>query len=180
MSDHLVPRCFDADWTADTGAWHLLLEDLTDSHVIATRWPLPPTPTQCEDIIRARARFHAAWWDDPRLGVAVGNCRRTSPRSATSGCRSWQTQVSPGFAERLGDRLPSPNAGMLYARLLRPRAAAARRAIAPIVGIMTIVQGDRARLELLPAARPREATMPGCSIGMPGASTPLRDRPCPT
>src|ERR1700730_7651504 len=33
MSDHLVPRCFDAHRDADTGACHLLLEDLTDSHL---------------------------------------------------------------------------------------------------------------------------------------------------
>jgi hypothetical protein len=34
MSDHLVPRCFDAHWDADTGGWHLLLEDLTESHLV--------------------------------------------------------------------------------------------------------------------------------------------------
>src|SRR5262245_41325509 len=43
MSTRLVPRCFEAVWDPDTKAWHLLLEDLTDSHVIATIWPLPPT-----------------------------------------------------------------------------------------------------------------------------------------
>ena len=67
-----VPRCFGAHWDPGTGAWHLLFEDLSDSHFVATRWPLPPTPAQCESIIRMRARFHAAWWDDARLGVAVG------------------------------------------------------------------------------------------------------------
>ena len=46
MSARLVPRCFEAVWDADTKAWHLLLEDLTDSHVIATTWPLPPTMEQ--------------------------------------------------------------------------------------------------------------------------------------
>src|SRR5215813_13760109 len=37
----LVPRCFDALWDAQAHAWYLVLEDLTDSHVIATTWPLP-------------------------------------------------------------------------------------------------------------------------------------------
>jgi hypothetical protein len=68
----LVPRCFEAKWEADTRAWHLLLEDLTDSHVVATMWPLPPTAEQCERVLRARARFHALWWDDARLGTTVG------------------------------------------------------------------------------------------------------------
>jgi hypothetical protein len=68
-----VPRCFEVLWDEDTKTWHLLLEDLTDSHVIATTWPLPPTFEQCESILRARARFHAAWWDDLPLGASVGN-----------------------------------------------------------------------------------------------------------
>jgi hypothetical protein len=42
MSARVVPRCFEALWEPDTKAWHLVLEDLTDSHVIATAWPLPP------------------------------------------------------------------------------------------------------------------------------------------
>jgi hypothetical protein len=68
----LVPRCFDAVWDAGTNAWHLLLEDLTDSHLILQNWPLPPTLEQSRRIIAARAHFHAAWWDDPRLGSTIG------------------------------------------------------------------------------------------------------------
>ena len=72
MSKCLVPRCFEAHWDSDTNAWHLLLEDLTDTHVVATTWPLPPTTEQCEQILRALARLHAEWWDHSRLGVSVG------------------------------------------------------------------------------------------------------------
>src|SRR6185436_13722733 len=38
----LLPRCFDAQASPDGSTWHLLLEDLTDTHFIATPWPLPP------------------------------------------------------------------------------------------------------------------------------------------
>src|ERR1700722_429965 len=38
MSKGLVPRCFEAHWDSGTNAWHLLLEDLTDTHVVATIW----------------------------------------------------------------------------------------------------------------------------------------------
>ena len=72
MQVELVPRCFEANWEPDTRAWHLLLEDLTDSHLIATTWPVPPSTEECEKIVCARARFHAQWWDDPRLGSTVG------------------------------------------------------------------------------------------------------------
>jgi hypothetical protein len=50
----------------------LLLEDLTDTHFIATEWPLPPTLAQCETMVRGLARFHGAWWDSPHLGTSVG------------------------------------------------------------------------------------------------------------
>ena len=56
-----VPRCFGAHCDPDSGAWHLLFEDLSESHFVATQWPLPPTLAQCESIIRMRARVHAAW-----------------------------------------------------------------------------------------------------------------------
>jgi hypothetical protein len=46
MPLRVVPRCFEAAWDADKKDWHLLLEDLTSSHMIATAWPLPPTQEQ--------------------------------------------------------------------------------------------------------------------------------------
>jgi hypothetical protein len=73
MSARLVPRCFDAVWREDTNDWHLLLEDLTGTHFALTLWPMPPTREQSERIIAARARFHAQWWDDPRLGISIGS-----------------------------------------------------------------------------------------------------------
>ena len=45
MPVRLTPRCFGAHADPATKTWHLLLEDLTDTHDIATRWPLPPSPT---------------------------------------------------------------------------------------------------------------------------------------
>ncbi len=98
-----VPRCFEASWASDTKAWHLLLEDLGDSHVIATKWPLPPTVAQCQSIMRARARFQAAWWDDARLGVSIGS----QPDSEETD-RQVQRLVErfAKFADFMGDRLP--------------------------------------------------------------------------
>jgi hypothetical protein len=72
MPAGIVPRCFEASWNEETKAWHLLLEDMTDTHRIATVWPLPPTADECKAVMRALAGAHAAWWDDPRLGNSVG------------------------------------------------------------------------------------------------------------
>jgi hypothetical protein len=60
MSPPLVPRCFEAHWEAEMESWRLLLEELTESHYIATVWPLPPMMEQCAKIVRRRARLHAA------------------------------------------------------------------------------------------------------------------------
>src|SRR5258705_13300672 len=71
------------------------VEDLTDSHVIATTWPLPPTLDQCRTIARARARFHALWWDDPRLGTAVGAWTDADPWTGICNACRTRWRVSP-------------------------------------------------------------------------------------
>jgi hypothetical protein len=104
VANGVVPRCFDAQATTAGQPWHLLLEDLTDSHATPTAWPLPPSAAQCERVVQAFARFHAAWWDDARLGVSVGVWRDVA----------WMQQLLQRFAavfadfiDRHGDRMPA-------------------------------------------------------------------------
>lgn len=110
MPSGLVPGCFEANFNDETKAWHLLLEDLTESHFIATAWPLPPTFEECKSIVRALARVHAAWWDHPRLGNSVGawldddDPRKLADRVAA-------------FVDQVGDRLPEERRE-LYRRLI--------------------------------------------------------------
>lgn len=131
----LLPYCLDAAWDAATRDWHLLLEDLTDSHFIATAWPLPPAEAQCALIVSTLARFHAAWWDDARLGTEIG---------------IWLDEQLPkrlgdfadrfaGFADQLGDRL-TPERRQLYERFMQaaPRLAERYRARRN----MTVAHGD--------------------------------------
>jgi hypothetical protein len=110
----VVPRCFEAVEATGTRAWHLLLEDLTESHCIATEWPLPPTVAQCESIVQAWARFHAAWWDDPRLGVSVG--KWSDAAGWEQPLQNLAAQVA-WFTDRFGELL-SPERRDLYRRLL--------------------------------------------------------------
>jgi hypothetical protein len=114
LTGRTVPRCFDAQWNAENQAWHLLLEDLTDTHVIATQWPLPPTQPQCEAILTARARLQAAWWDDPRLGVSVGHWINGDE---VVRYQRHQQRNFASFADRLGDNL-SARRRELYERFL--------------------------------------------------------------
>jgi thiamine kinase-like enzyme len=114
LPERLVPRCFEVLEATDTSAWHLLLEDLTDSHFIATAWPLPPTLEQCESIVQAQARFHAAWWDNPRLGASVGSWRDTD--AIDRDLRSFAEKFAR-FTDRFGEIMP-PERRDLYQRLL--------------------------------------------------------------
>jgi hypothetical protein len=132
----LVPRCFEAAHDGDTPAWHLLLEDLTDTHKVVSQWPLPPTLAECEHLLDALARFHAAWWDEPRLGVSVGTWLDADAIERQTAQLAQRVTV---FVDRLGDRLSAERRD-LYTRLLdaAPRLYArytARRHL-------TIVHGD--------------------------------------
>jgi hypothetical protein len=115
MSARVAPRCYEAHWAPETEAWRLLLEDLTDSHAPPTQWPLPPTVEQSKRIVSALARFHAAWWDDPRLGLSVGTWLDTD---AMDPRMQGFASVLERFADRFGDLLPRERRG-LYERLLR-------------------------------------------------------------
>jgi hypothetical protein len=136
MPPGIVPRCFAAHWDDDTGTWHLLLEDLTDSHAVATRWPLPPDFPQCEAIVRTRARCQAAFWNDARLGVSIGSWQDASAQEEAT-----KTMVShfSHFADEMGDRL-SRERRCLYDRLFDSAPRLIQRYLSH--RHMTIIQGD--------------------------------------
>ncbi len=133
MTPPLTPRCFEAHWDARTEAWHLLLEDLTHTHSIPTTWPLPPTRDQCERIVQARARFQAAFWDDPRLGDSIGEWR-----DAEAYVQRF-SDILARFCDRFGDQMPSERRH-LYQQII----AEAPRLFARYQSRrhLTIVQGD--------------------------------------
>jgi hypothetical protein len=131
-----VPRCFEAHWDAGTNAWHILLEDLSETHVIASPWPLPPTMRQCESIMRARARCHAAWWNDPRLRVTVGS--PLAPEAVTRNLQDFGEKFAH-FADRIGNSLPRERR-KLFERLLDAGPRLAARYVAG--GNLTLLQGD--------------------------------------
>jgi Ecdysteroid kinase-like family len=114
MPTGLLPFCYDSSWNEETHAWHLLLEDLTDTHQLATAWPTPPMLEVAKSIVEALAQLHAAWWDDPRLGRSVGTFM------AQSGIDELMSRFAghfEGFANHLGDRL-SDDRRAIYRRLI--------------------------------------------------------------
>jgi hypothetical protein len=132
----LLPLCHEATWDEASKAWHLLLEDLTDTHATPTAWPLPPSLAQAGAILRQRARFHAAWWDDPRLGREIG----AWPTEAASAEHLRRMEAAyRALLERTPDLFP-PARRELYARLF----AAAPRLMARDHSRrhMTVTHGD--------------------------------------
>ena len=117
----LVPRCFEAYAADATSPGHLVLEDLTETHALATEWPLPPSEAQCRTLIGSLARLHAAWWDDPRLGVTVGTPFDDAAMDRFIRQVAGHFEV---FAGRLGDELSAERRAFyegLFAALPRLR-----------------------------------------------------------
>lgn len=114
MPRGLVPRCFDGRFNEDGLAWYLLLEDLTDSHNIATQWPLPPSREQATAIVTTLARWHAAWWDHDGFGDTVGTWMSTDDSA-----KLMETFAGhyDRFADLLGDRL-SEERRILFRRFI--------------------------------------------------------------
>jgi hypothetical protein len=110
----LVPRCFEAHHAVAATPWHLVLEDLTETHAVPTEWPLPPSEAQCRSIVGSLARFHAAWWEDPRLGVWVG---AWPDDAAVDQFVQQMARHFEVFANRLGDEL-SGEQRVFYERLI--------------------------------------------------------------
>ena len=134
MDSPPAARCYDAVFEPLTGHYHFLLEDLSATHAHVGN-PLPPSLPECEQIVECAARFHAAWWDHPRIGTKIGRPfldERHSKRADTIKNRTDK------FLALLGDRISVPRREVLldlsavYPRLLERQSA----------GHLTITHGD--------------------------------------
>ncbi|WP_246789895.1 phosphotransferase family protein [Bradyrhizobium sp. CCBAU 51765] len=132
----LVPRCFDGYFDEGSGAWHLLLEDLTDSHEVATVPTLPPSRDQAVAIVTTLACMHAVWWDHAGLGETVGTWASTEDIATRMETFAGHYDR---FADQLGDRL-SEERRILYRRLIEQSARLSQRYQSR--RHVTIVHGD--------------------------------------
>ena len=144
-----LPRCYDAEFI--DGGFHLLLEDLSETHTIITPWPLPPSDEACERIIDTWAIFHAFWWRHPSLGRDVGTFL---DEAALAKITAEYRERYARFAGTLDDRL-WPAARAIYARVQDAR----ERLITParLYATYTIGHGDAHVWNLL---YPREGVAP--------------------
>ena len=134
MDNPPIARCYDAASDSQSGKFHFLLEDLSVTHSVPS-YPLPPPVLDCEQIMECLARFHAAWWNDPRIGTKIGRPLLQERRSK----RATVLQQRAGeFLAVLGDRVSSARHNALRdACALYPRLLARQNS-----GALTITHGD--------------------------------------
>ena len=127
-------RCYDAVFQPQSGHYHFLLEDLSATHAHVGN-PLPPSVPECEQIVECVARFHAAWWDHPRVGTEIGRPFHEERHSKRADTIKKRTDK---FLALLGDRISTSRRELLldlcavFPRLLERQSA----------GPMTITHGD--------------------------------------
>ncbi|HSN77823.1 MAG TPA: phosphotransferase [Anaerolineae bacterium] len=94
--------CYDVAYEPETGASHILLRDVSETH---TSGSAPSSPRQCELAIDCLTRLHAFWWDHPRLGKDIGRFPTQEERQ-----QDWLAtqQSTTAFMAALGDQLPRP------------------------------------------------------------------------
>jgi hypothetical protein len=105
-------RCYDAAYSPALSRFHLLLEDLSETHTTPDR-TLPPSVVHCEGAVDALATLHAFWWEHPRLGRDLGQ-RYTAER--IDGLSAWAGPNLAAYGEFMGDRL-SPERRALLERV---------------------------------------------------------------
>jgi hypothetical protein len=134
MAGSPLIRCYSAAFDAERASWHLLLDDVTDTHATT---PAPATFDACSAALEALAAVHARWWNrDP---ASSSDADRQQPDEPP--LDQWQERTGESvdaFAAFLGDRL-SARQRQIYAMvvdgLLDLRG---RRAQGPT----TVVHGD--------------------------------------
>ncbi len=62
-----IVRCYQASFCKETGASHLLFDDVSETHSTGEPF-LPPPMSKAERAMDAFAEFHAFWWDNSTLG----------------------------------------------------------------------------------------------------------------
>jgi hypothetical protein len=101
MVDPPLVRCYDAVYAPETGRSHILMDDLSETH-LQPEWPVPPSRAHCEQAVDCLAHVHASWWEDPRLGKGIGEL---FSEQALEDAFHWTTQKVGQFMSFMGDRL---------------------------------------------------------------------------
>jgi thiamine kinase-like enzyme len=101
MAESPSVHCYHAAYDLERGVYHVLLEDLSETHYTPPL-ALPPTRSQAAIMVDTIAKLHAFWWDHPDLGTKIGI------RSTAVSIQHYIGRAAdkfPRFADFMGDRL---------------------------------------------------------------------------
>lgn len=103
-----IPTCYYADVDMESG-WHiLLLEDLAHAH--SSSRTRGCSQTEARIAIHQIARFHAYWWENPRLGKFKWPAGTEIPGDAE--LAHFRKQLWPAFLKRVSIPLPDEVMGI--------------------------------------------------------------------
>ena len=125
--------CYHAAHDAETGTYHLLLEDVSETHGVVVEREAPATRPEAESMVDALAWLHAHWWNDPRLEGETGLVDATLAKG------EWMFDFA-GFVDYMGDRLSSQRRS-IYERVLAALPGLLRKRLTAEKGL-TLVHED--------------------------------------
>ncbi|MHA2129255.1 MAG: phosphotransferase, partial [Promethearchaeota archaeon] len=67
MNKMPIPVCYNTVYSEKTGYSHLILEDLSKTHLVLSELEYPPSKQYLERAIDCLAEIHAFWWDHLQL-----------------------------------------------------------------------------------------------------------------
>lgn len=132
-----IPRCYDSVYDAESGHSHILIDDLSSTHV-QPAYPLPPAPEQCAGIMWSLAQLHAHWWNSTRIVRDLSHLCDINTATAT---RLRLEATLPSFLHTLGDAL-LPAQQHVYHAILSSSLLARREARLQSLAQVTLNHGD--------------------------------------
>lgn len=100
-----VIRSYHSAYDEETGRFHILMEDLRETHGSHPPSVLPPTIANAERIVDALAQFQAFWWDSAQFGSLIGELpTETSIDQSVNAAVARLSSFSDFLGDRLSDR----------------------------------------------------------------------------
>jgi hypothetical protein len=132
-----IPICLDAQVDPESGHSHVIIEDLSGSHVQTTP-PLAPSLEHCRSIVECLAGIHAHWWQSPDLGVRLG--KPFDQDEAESILQRFH-RTFPEFMDYIGPSL-LPEQRSMYDKISRSNIVPRRHRRIASGEHLTVVHGD--------------------------------------
>jgi len=114
MNEMPIPTCYDAVFSEETNLSHIILENLSKTHIEleGEDGPLPPSKKYCERAIDCLAELHSRWWDHHKLkefskhSYVLYTFKEDSfnEKEIFNWFKIYNEQLKP-FLEFLGDRI---------------------------------------------------------------------------